>query len=341
MPEKYLPAFYQLCQPKQVLKITVLDTVAIKFAISPTPTQLLEWVGRPFIPPRGSVRPKYFQKSVMDNGAPVKYVFYPSNARYPDPHFRIEVSPSMVVFGNNVQMIEEQSQIDEAIHLIDGYLSRIPWIPPVGFGDGILFRIDATYNHPVGDRVHDYIKSLFNLEDDYPQRETRPWKYSGVQFYSEATTTTFYDLMKRHQIPFASGYLRQETSMRHTRNIEQRMGKENPTLRDMTIDWLAGILNNDLNVLHLNNTIICNRDLALEILMNKYGGKKGTRLYGYLITRQSLTKKELMAKGCGESTIRGWDKDLEEASIALAMTEKVSLPPLSIVVKAQKTAGGT
>jgi hypothetical protein len=129
--------------------------------------------------------------------------------------------------------------------------------------------------------------------------------------------------------------------MRHTRNIEQRMGKENPTLRDVTIDWLASVLNNDLNVLHLNNTIICNRDLAQEILMNKYGGKKGAKLYGYLIARQSMTKKDLVDKGCGESTIRGWDNDLEEADVALTMTEKVSLPPLSIEVKAQKTAGGT
>jgi hypothetical protein len=319
----------------------VIHTVAAKFPVSPTSSQLKDWVGHPLIPPYASQMPKYFQKTMMDGVVPFKFTYYPPNPRYPDPHFRIEVSPSLVLFGNNVQLIENQSQIDEAIYLINGYLSRISWIPTVDFGDGILFRVDATHNHPVGDRVQDYIKALFNLEDDYPQRDTRPWKYGGVQFLSKATTTTFYNLLKRHQIPSASGYLRHETSMRHTRNIEERMRKENPTPRDVTINWLAGILNNDLTVLHLNNTIICNRDLALEILINKYGGKKGTKLYGYLITRQSMTKKDLLAKGCGESTIRGWDRDLEDASIALAMTDKVSLPPLSIYAKAQKTVGGT
>jgi hypothetical protein len=318
----------------------MLDMVASTFPVSPTSHQLKKWVSTAFIPPNGNESKKYFQK-VLINGIAFKCTYYPPNPGYPHPHTRVEFSPSTLLFGNNVQLIEDQSQIEEAINLANKYLSTISWIPPVDIGDGILFRVDATYNHPVGDRVHDYIKALSNLEDDYPQRETRPWKYSGVQFYSKATTTTFYDLLKIHQTPTAYGYLRQETSMRGSRNIAQRMGKDKPTLRHLSLDWLADTLKKDLQVLHLDNAVICDRELSLEILMNKYRGKKGLRLYGYLIARQSMTKKGLIAKGCGESTIRGWDNDLEEANIALAMTEKISLPPLSINIKAQKIAGGT
>ena len=124
----------------------------------------------------------------------------------PDPHFLSGVSLPRVLFGDNVQLIEEQSQIDEAIYLVNQFLTTVHWIPTVDFGAGTLFRVDATYNHPVGDRAYDYIKALFNLDGDYPQRKTRPWKYSGVQFYSEATTTTFYDLLKKHQTLSASGF---------------------------------------------------------------------------------------------------------------------------------------
>ena len=170
-----------------------------------------------------------------------------------------------MLFGDNVQLIEEQWQIDEAIYLVNQFLPTIPWIPKVDFGAGTLFRVDVTYNHPVGDRAYDYIKALFNLDGDYPQRDTRPWKYSGVQFYSKATTTTFYDLLKKHQTLSASGLLRQETSMCESRNIDERMGKGSPTLRDVTIGWLADTLDKDLKVLHLDNAIICSRDLALEL----------------------------------------------------------------------------
>ena len=309
----------------------MLDTVAVKFPVSLTSIQLDEWVSHPLILPNGKKKPKYFQNTVMGGVIPINFTYYPPNPRYPDPHFRIGVSLPRVLFGDNVQLIEEQSQIDEAIYLVNQFLPTIPWIPKVDFGAGTLFRVDATYNHPVGDRAYDYIKALFNLDGDYPQRDTRPWKYSGVQFYSKATTTTFYDLLKKHQTLSASGLLRQETSMRESRNIEERMGKGSPTLRDVTIGWLADTLDKDLKVLHLDNAIICSRDLALEILLNKYGVYKGTRLYGYLITRQSMSRKQLISKGAKDNALWERDNALHDAGVALTMTEKVSLPPLSIV----------
>jgi len=318
----------------------MLDMVASTFSVSPTPNQLKNWVSTAFIPPNGNESKKYFQKLLI-NGVAFKCTYYPPNPGYPHPHTRIEFSPSTLLFGDNVQLVEDQSQIEEAINLANKYLSTISWIPRIDIGDGILFRVDATYNHLVGERVHDYIRALFNMEDDYPQRETRPWKYSGVQFYSKATTTTFYDLLKKHQTPAAYGYLRQETSMRGSRNIAQRMGKDNPTLRYLRIDWLADTLKKDLQVLHLDNAVICDRDLSLEILINKYGVNKGVRLYGYLITQQSMTNKQLMSIGAIERTLQGWDKTIHDAGVALTMTEKVGLAPLSIGVKAQKIAGGT
>lgn len=318
----------------------MLDMVAGTFSESPTLNQLKDWVSNPFIPPHGNESKKYFQTFKV-NGVVIKFTHYPPNPGYPRPQTRIEFSPSTLLFGNNVQLIENQSQIEEAINLANKYLSTISWIPPVDIGDGILFRIDATYNHPVGARVHDYIRALFNLEVDYPQRETRPWKYCGVQFYSKATTTTFYDLWSKHRIPSAIGMLRQETSMRGSRNIAAHMGIDNPTLRRLSLNWLTSVLEKDLKVLHLDNAIICTRDLAQEILLNKYRVNKGIKLYGYLIARQSLTRKEMLLKGGSERTIHNWDDDLDTAGVALTMTEKVGLPPLCIDAKVQKSAGGT
>ena len=124
-------------------------------------------------------------------------------------------------------------------------------------------------------------------------------------------------------------------------HILSKLSEEfSPTLREVTINWLADVLNNDLKVLHLDNAIITNQDLAQEILIKKFGVNKGTRLYGYLITRQSKTREQLVACGAKPRTIQDWDKALHDAGVALTMTEKVSLQPLSIDKKAQKNCIG-
>jgi hypothetical protein len=80
----------------------------------------------------------------------------------------------------------------------------------------------------------------------------------------------------------------------------------------------------------MDNAIICDRDLALEILLNKYEPNKVTRLYGYLVQRQTLSKEQMLARGYKERTLQDWDKAIHDAGIALTMTDKVALPPLSI-----------
>jgi hypothetical protein len=177
------------------------------------------------------------------------------------------------------------------------------------------------------------------LDDVYPQRETRPWRYGGIQFYSKATTTTFYNKWKREQIPPALGLLRHETSMRGAINVADRMKVEQPTLRDLRVDWLAGVLSKDLKVLHLDDAIICDRDLALEILSNKYEPTKATRLYGYLVQRQTLSKEQMLTRGYKPRTLQDWNKQLSEAGVALTMTDKVALPPLSLDMGAVSSVG--
>jgi len=318
----------------------MLDKVAEVHHTSPIPKQLQDWVGHPLILPDGTIRGKYFQNKTMGGVVPFKFIYYPDGTLYPNPHFRIEVNPSMLLFVNNIQLLSDQSQIEESIYSAKKHLSIIPWIPDIDFGTGTLFRVDATYNHYIIGDIQDYLRAIYLL-NDYPQRESRPWKYSGMQFYSKSTTCTFYDLFKKHRAPSAAGILRQETSMRGARNIADRMGIAVPTMREVTIDWLTDTLQHDLAVLHLDGTIITNRDLAAETLMNKYGVNKGKNLYGYLVIRQTMTKEQLMARGGKESTIRSWIQDIEAAGVALTMTDKVPLAPLYIQRKAQKSSGGT
>ena len=314
----------------------MLDTVEVKFPVSPTSTQLQDWVSHPMVLPGGIEKPKFFQNPKVDD-ITFNLTYYPPNIYYPEPQLRIGVSLPMVLHGNNVQLITEKNQIDEAIELTNQKLSRIPFIPTVDFGKGVLFRVDATYNHLCGDRVPDYIHALFNLEDDYPQREIRPWKYSGVQFFSKATTTTFYDLWLKHREPSALGFLRQETSMRGPDNLEKRMEVSSPTLNDLSIDWLVDTLDKDLKILKLDGAIIANKDLALKILKQKYDLPKAIRLYGYLISRQQMSREQF--KAISDNTIRNWEKDIHAAGIALTMTDKVSLPPLQIMIKTKNIVG--
>jgi hypothetical protein len=91
------------------------------------------------------------------------------------------------------------------------------------------------------------------------------------------------------------------------------------------MEWLHKLLQHDLKMLRLNETIITDRELALDMLIQKYRYNKAIRLYGQLIAGQSMTREQMIARGASASTLRRTESTIQQAGVALAMTDKVAL----------------
>jgi hypothetical protein len=309
----------------------MLDTVIVWFPVSPTQKQLQgNWVGHPLIFPDGKNLPKYFQNAKMDNGTLVKFKYYPPNPpHYPLPWLSIQVSLPKVLYGNNVQMITKKSDIGEAIQRVNQFLGRLSWLPSLDIGSGTLWQVDLAYNHPVGEYVQDYVRALLKL--DYPKRHTKPYPHEGVQFLSGVGILKFYDKLVECSMPDAYGYLRQESVLRHTYYIGRMMGIEYPTLKDIAIPWITGVLQKDLQKLHLTRNIITDRSTAQAMLVKIYGWSQGDKLFGHLYARQSMSEEQMISSGMSARTIRKYKKQITDVGIALTLCDDgMQLAPLEI-----------
>jgi hypothetical protein len=214
-------------------------------------------------------------------------------------------------------------------------IAKIPGIPEVDLRDGELCRIDLVHNHCGDNKVQDYIKAMFNL--DYPNRDPEPYRFQGIQFKSGLITTKFYDKYRESRAPEAIGILRQEITIRKPYYIGRLMGIKHPTLRDVTSEWVAGMLQTDLQRLHLDQQTICPLEVAQEKLIKFYGPTVGDRLAGYLKTRQSVSLDHMIAMGYNKRMIYRSNKQIADAGVALTSTDRnVELPPLKIEYGHQK-----
>ena len=219
----------------------MLDTVAVGCSISPTPNKLKSWVSHPLIYPGKEPWRKYFQRTRLDNGASIDFVFYPSNPRYPEPYLQAEFSIPKVLFGENVSMLQNETEILESIMVVNKHISTLSWMPSFNVGEGQINRVDLVYNYNVENRIQDYIKSLYN--SNYPNRDTRPYPPEGVQFYSMVASSKFYDKQKESRLMIAVGLLRHELTLRKAYHINRRMKTSHATLTQITRERLTTIRN--------------------------------------------------------------------------------------------------
>ena len=307
----------------------MLDTVTLKYHDAPTPIQLEEWCETTQRYPTGSCRKKYSKRINIENDVSVLFTHYPQNPGFSHPISLIEFSVPKVLFGNNSYLIRGVDEIYEAASRVNGFISGLSWMCPINVLDGILSRIDLTYDHHIGNTVEAYIHVL--MKSHYPRRKTIIYPNEGVLFKSRTASTKFYDKHKEQGFLSAGNLLRQETTFRRTYTISRRMGIDNPTLMDITPEWVIQVLHQDLERLTLNNRMICTSELALEMLMNKYSPNTALKLLGYLLTRQSNIHEQMIANGTSKSTIWRWNIQLKEVGICLALTDaKYALPPLTI-----------
>ena len=318
----------------------MIDTVTLKFTTSPTQRQMRYWNVNQTHLPSGQVWKKHYINASLAYLVPISMTYYPPGDLYTAPALFVQLSLPKALFGNNVRLLSDEAEIALSARAANRLLRMKTWAPAIDLRKGILHRVDVTYDHQVGSRVQEYVRALQNLT--YPHRRTMPYRHEGVQYYSKQTTTKFYDKAKEDGTGRGKGILRQETTLRHTNHIQEHMGIKDPTLRDITQDWVVETLDEDLRKLRLEETLIATSSLAMKLLVNRYGWIVGARLYSHWAARTTLPYNQIIAyrriKAGGEISSgdvkRGIQRDermIAAAGVALTTVDgAVPLPPLRI-----------
>jgi hypothetical protein len=262
--------------------------------------------------------------------------YHPNNMKGdPNPTLIYTFSlPNMVRQCNHDLDYDMGEAIDEANRMLNGHDK----LPPVRIEEGALYRIDPVYQYQVGDHVQDYVTCISN--GYYPHRDTMPYKFQGVAFPSIHETSKFYHKKNQCHHLEAYGYLRHEKTMRGTGYIAKRFGNNEftysggrklITLLDIDNESIKRELEKDHERLRLNGTMICNREVATEKLMQYYGRTTGQDLIGFWALRQFNTREQMISiYGFDNRTVNKKEKLIQEAGVSMISSEKVTLPPLVI-----------
>jgi hypothetical protein len=305
----------------------MIDTVRVKFPASPTSIQLHAWDRQTRTKATGEIRERYtYNAALTTDEISIRSTFFPL-AYDGNPLLTIELSLPKAVHGNNFSMIPD---IPTAIDCANSLLSQIDALPPLDIGQGVLIRIDPCYNHTVGSLVPDYINAIAQLE--YPHRRTKHHRDEGAEFRSKHVTTKFYDKMRETCDPSAYGILRQETTFLKAKRIAKLFGKKNPTLQDVTPEWAAAVLNDDLEKLRLNGRPIADRDTALATLCHHYGPDAGIYYWALLQSKSESGTRQLRTRtGLHPRSLDRRLRKIIDAGIAPTLTDSTEpLPPLVI-----------
>jgi hypothetical protein len=263
----------------------MLDTIWVKYPIGPSADQLAAWTHKVTETTTGR-RESYIYNPVIEEVA-LRFTYFPA-AYDGKPMLTLEASLPKVVLNNNYQMI---GSIDGAIKLGNMTLEDLPHVPKLDLAEGILIRLDMCYNHQVGETVEDYIRALGNL--DYPHRRTKHHRYEGVEFRAKHKTTKFYSKERECRMTEAHGILRQEITLLRGKDIQKLIGKKQPTLQDITKEFVTEQLQEDLVKLGLLGNSITTHDTALEMLSRAHGNLAGPYYFGLLMTKQDKSRKQI------------------------------------------------
>lgn len=304
----------------------MIDTIRVKYRISPTQQQLKAWIRKVTSTGSGKARRNVYIYNHAIGKTLLRFTYYPED--YSGfPLLSLEMSLPKILFENNYQMI---GSIDGAIKIANMMLADIPNVPKLDLAEGVLIRLDMCFNHQVGDAVEDYIKAMGNL--DYPHRRTKHHRFEGVEYRAKHKTTKFYNKERESGSEEAYGILRQEITLISGKDIQKLTGEEKPTLLDVNKEMILKNLRDDLEKLGLLDKSILTRDLALKQLCEEHGEDAGFYYYGLLVTKQDKSKKHI--KSMMEKHPRSLDRKLKkirDAGIPLTLTNREEpLPPLVI-----------
>jgi len=303
-------------------------TIRVKYPIAPDRSQLPLWDKQVKYTADGKIHERYTCNRKLTIAAiSVRCTYFPVDYQG-NPLTSIELSLPMAVFGNNYCMIDD---LEAAIAQANALLALDSRLPQVDLGEGTLIRLDPCYNHQVGPLlVPDYINAIGQLE--YPHRRTKLHRNEGAEFRAKHVTTKFYDKERETRNKQAAGILRQETSLLEPKTIANLLGLKNPTLRDVTPERIAMILNLDLAYLKMFGRPIADRDTALAALTEKHGPLAGLYYFGFLEAKLIKSKRQLATQAkLHPRTLDRRIKAIVDAGIAPTLTETTEpLPPLEI-----------
>jgi hypothetical protein len=308
----------------------MLDTVKIKFNLSPTDEQLVSWDRDVKTKAGGFERVVYtYRRIIYPSGSlhPVQiYWMYRPEDYTGKPLTTAELSFPKIVFGNNFTMVVDiLGAIDQANELI----ASDPNVPPVDIRKGILLRVDFCWNHYVGEDIRYYIEALGRLK--YPHRKTRPYKDEGVCFKAKKVMTRFYDKQTECRSSKAAGILRHETEVRGTNAIGKYLGVKRPTLSDLTEEVAVNVLMEDLKRLGISGCVFATKECALEILSLKYGPETGIYLLGLMHAGNG--KWDVAERtGVHHKSLERRFRNIREAGITpVLVPTELPLSPLTII----------
>jgi hypothetical protein len=304
----------------------MLDTIRVKYPISPDPEQLYHWIHQTTLTETG-IKQKFLYNPILNNDkVMLKYTYYPISYDT-HPLLTLELSLPKLIYGNNYRML---LSIDSSIETGNNVLANIPHAPILDLAEGILIRIDMCYNHQVGETVDDYIRAIGNLE--YPHRRTNFHRGEGVEFKSKHALTKFYNKQKETGMEEAFGILRQETTLLGGKEIQSILDQKKPTLLHITREFISKYLNDDLQKLTLLDNLIATRNTALKSLCDSHGTNAGIYYYGLLCSRMIKSKYAISHET--KMHHRSLDRKLQkivDPGIALTLTDyEKPLPPLHV-----------
>jgi hypothetical protein len=305
----------------------MLDTIRVKFPISPESDQLQSWTRKTTTTETGGEREYFlYNPKVTEDEVMLKYTYYPLGYDC-KPLLTLELSLPKLMYGNNYRML---LSIDGSIKKANELLANVPHAPILDLAEGILIRLDMCYNHQVGDAVEDYVKAIGNL--DYPHRWTKYHRYEGVEFRAKHITSKFYNKQRETGSQEAFGILRQEVTLLEPKDIQRLLGKRRPTLLDVPRDIVVDYLKADLRKLSLLDNSIATRNTALKMLCDAHGETAGVYYFGLLVSKMDKSRKGIASET--HTHPRSLDRKLRkivDTGIPLTLTDREEpLPPLNI-----------
>lgn len=254
----------------------MVDMVTVRSANGPTEDNLRhKWEISTHIDfHTGEIKEKYIR-----NCDPFKGTYYPIGYKG-DSVFILDFSLPKVLYGMNWPMVLD---IPAAVARADEMLAADPgWLELGSVGDAEIVRLDACYNHSVGDDLHAFLQALSRSE--YRSRQTVPFLGTGVEYRCGTGKTKFYDKRaetnryhpEEPELWAPPGTLRQESTLRSARGVAQATRARGvTTLNEVTPEIVLDILRRDLKHLGIIGCQFATRDVALEVLCDRLGPDKG------------------------------------------------------------------
>lgn len=310
--------------------IMYYDTIKISRRQTIDPVSLDLWGGYKRDPKRLDRRERYWDSRETTAGEKLRFGYYPEDMnKNIDPLTEIEFSIPKMENDCNHRPLDWDEFWSAVTKVAEIITTKHPEIMNFTLSDWYLSRVDCTINFDVGKRLPEYLNVIPYIP--YPKRsKVKAYPYSGVQFPSTNHSLTFYDKQQKCNCPDAYGLLRMESSLRDANFISDLVGKDYPTVYDLTAEFPIRILETDLQRLNLDKGVTYDRDEALDLLVDQYG-RRGIDLYGFLAFRQGKSRKQVMdGLQITRQTVHNCEKAIKEAGMTLAIGKKKSLPALEM-----------